>query len=71
MIDDYGEYFSGRITQIEDRFKAGELTATELEDELAALDDEMTDALEDDDLSSEEYGSLVEEMERLRADETN
>lgn len=65
MIDDYDAYFGGKIAQIEDAYKNGELTLDELKNELACLDDEMTDSLEDDELSVEAYAALRSEMDAI------
>lgn len=66
MIDDFESYFGGRLVQLEDAFRNGEKSKSELEGSIATLDDEMTDALEDDDLSSESYAGLSKEIEKLK-----
>ena len=65
MIEDYDAYFGGKISQLEYAYKSGELSLDELKTELACLDDEMTDALEDDELSCEAYEALRAEMDAL------
>lgn len=62
MIDDYEAYFGGKITQLQDAFTDGEKTKDELEGDFAVLDDEMTDAFEDGDLTDEAYKSLSGEI---------
>lgn len=41
------------------------MTLDELKNELACLDDEMTDSLEDDELSVEAYAALRSEMDAI------
>ena len=66
-IDEFDPYFGGKIDTLKDAYLSRDIDLEELKSEFASLDDEMTDALEDDFLTSEQYAALREEMEDVLA----
>lgn len=60
-------YYGGKIEVLKFQYLAREIDREELELELYLLDDDMTDDLEDDVLSSEQYAALKDEIDEVLA----
>lgn len=66
-IDEFDPYFGGKIDALKDSYLSRDIDLEELKGEFASLDDEMTDALEDDVLTCEQYVALRAEMDDVLA----
>ena len=66
-IDELELYYGGKIEVLKFQYLAREIDREELELELYLLDDDMTDDLEDDVLSSEQYAALKDEIDEVLA----
>lgn len=64
-IDELEPYYGGKIDVLKSQYLSREIDREELEYELYLLDDDMTDALEDDVLSSEQYAALKEAINEV------